>query len=367
MATASPKKLDVVFSLLEEGIRSGRWKAGDQMPTENELAVELECSRGTVSKALARLEHAGRIERRTRAGTRVIDDAFPRPIPAAIDFNAWGFIYPNDQHEGIWRIGRGFQQAAFAANEKTLMLSTGKDFRKEAAMVGRLHEFNVKGAVLYPVIQTPQDQIYYNQMILASKLPLVLVDLNLPGTNRPAVVTDAIHAGRTITRHLLGRGCRRLGFLANYAWTPGVRDRYLGYLQALEEAGIAEDRSRVFFSPDMNARFDDPLQEPSEIARTYLSGSPDIDGVVCSNDFFAIALTRVAPEFGLKVPSDFRVAGIDDYAVASACEIPITTYRIDYEKLGRLSLELLRDVTRGQGHDFPETRVRGELVVRASG
>lgn len=364
MAAVSSKKLDVVFALLEEGIRSGRWKLGEQMPTENDLAVELKCSRGTISKALARLEHAGRIERRTRAGTRVIDNA--PPPAAAIDLDAWGFICPGDQHEGIWRIGKGFQQAAFAAGDRTLMLSTGKDFRKEAEIVGRLHEFNVKGAVLYPVIQTPQDQIYYSQMILSSKLPLVLVDLNLPGTNRPAVVTDAIHAGRTITRHLLSRGRRKLGFLANYAWTPGVRDRYLGYLQALEEAGIAEDRRRVYFSVDMHARFDDPLREPTEIARAYLARRPDIDGVVCSNDFFAIGLTRAAPEFGLRVPDDFGVAGIDDYAIASSCELPVTTYRIDYEKLGARSFELLLKTAAGESAGYPEIQLRGELVVRQS-
>jgi Transcriptional regulators len=361
------KKLDVVFSRLEEGIRSGRWKIGDQMPTENELATELGCSRGTISKALARLEHAGRIERRPRAGTRVIDNKAPPPPQPSIGLDAWGFICPGDQHEGIWRIGRGFQQAAFAAKDRSLMLSTGENFRKEAEIVGRLHEFKVKGAVLYPVVQTPQDQIYYSQMILASKLPLVLVDLNLPGTNRPAVVTDAIHAGKTITQHLLAQNCRKLGFLANYAWTPGVRDRYLGYLQALEEAGIPEDRRRVFFSPEMHANFDDPLGEPTEIARRYLARKPDIDAVVCSNDFFAIALVRVAPEFGLRVPRDFRVVGIDDYSIAAECEVPVTTYRVDYEKLGRLSFELLKKTAEGQTDDYPEIQVRGKLVVRTSG
>ncbi|MEJ0000598.1 MAG: hypothetical protein WDO13_16415 [Verrucomicrobiota bacterium] len=131
-----------------------------------------------------RLVQEGLIERKPRAGTRVIRRV-GRSAPAALDLDACAFVCPGDEHEGVWRTARGFQQAAFHAGRRTLMLSTGTDFRKEAEIVGRLGEFNVRGAALFPVITNPAEMAYYSRMILSCPFPLVLVELALPGMGVP--------------------------------------------------------------------------------------------------------------------------------------------------------------------------------------
>lgn len=52
-------------------IRSGRWKAGDLIPTEIELAAEFGCARATINRALTSLAASGLLERRRKVGTRV--------------------------------------------------------------------------------------------------------------------------------------------------------------------------------------------------------------------------------------------------------------------------------------------------------
>lgn len=61
-------------------IRSGEWRPGDRVPTEQELAMRYDCARATVSKALAELAAAGLVERRRKAGTFV---AHP-PVHSAV-------------------------------------------------------------------------------------------------------------------------------------------------------------------------------------------------------------------------------------------------------------------------------------------
>ncbi|KGB58519.1 UTRA domain-containing protein [Sphingopyxis sp. LC363] len=61
-------------------IRSGEWRPGDRVPTEQELAARYECARATVSKALAELAASGLVERRRKAGTFV---AHP-PVHSAV-------------------------------------------------------------------------------------------------------------------------------------------------------------------------------------------------------------------------------------------------------------------------------------------
>lgn len=52
-------------------IQSRRWKPGEQIPNEAELAREFGCARATVNRALQAVADQGWIDRRRKAGTRV--------------------------------------------------------------------------------------------------------------------------------------------------------------------------------------------------------------------------------------------------------------------------------------------------------
>ena len=52
-------------------IRSRRWPPGEFIPSETALALEFDCARATVNRALRELAQAGVLERRRKAGTRV--------------------------------------------------------------------------------------------------------------------------------------------------------------------------------------------------------------------------------------------------------------------------------------------------------
>lgn len=355
-------KQDFIYSALLRRITSGTISIGGRFPAEPDLAAEFQCSRGTVGRAIMRLVQEGLVERKPRDGTRVIRSK-AAPASSSLDLDACAFIHPSDQHEGVWRTLRGFQQAAHAAKRRTLMLSAGTDFHKEAEIVGRLDEFNVKGAVLFPVITNPTEMAYYSQMILSCPFPVVLVELSLPGMGRPCVVVDGLHAGWTMTRHLLDRGLRRIGFVANYAWAPFVRDRYLGYRQAMEEAGIPVDDSCVMLESVVTPDFQNPVEEASRIAGSYLEKSGEkIEGIVCAFDFMALAMLEESKRRNLHL----AVTGIDDYDIATASKPSLTTYRVPYETLGAKAFELLnQQMSGGTAHPL-EIQVRGECIVRES-
>lgn len=368
MLTESQKKADFVFTELERRIAEGMWAIGQQIPTEAELSEEFSCSRGTVSRAIARLAHEKLVERRTRAGTRVIQ----RPQPGgrarngnahALDLDACACIYPSVEHEGIAMIVQGFQSAANEARQRVMMLTTGMDFRKEAEIVGRLGEFNVRGAVIYPVIRSPQDQVYYMQMILSCPYPVVIVGVNIPGVNRLGVAMDGQHAAYTMARHLIDRGARRIGFLSNYAWVPTVRDRYMGYRQALSEAGL-DFVSFAYQETKMNPRFEDPLEEPTQLGRDYLARfGNDVDAILCHEDFLAHGLIRAAAEAGIDIPGRLLVTGIGGLKKLPSLPHPLTTYRLPFDKMGETAFRILLEQIENRYSGPPETLLRGEFVA----
>lgn len=61
-----------IRAILLERITSGAWPPGERIPDEVDLAREFGCTRPTVSRAMRGLVEAGLVERRRKAGTRVV-------------------------------------------------------------------------------------------------------------------------------------------------------------------------------------------------------------------------------------------------------------------------------------------------------
>jgi LacI family transcriptional regulator len=69
-------------------------------------------------------------------------------------------------------------------------------------------------------------------------IPLVLIDRLVEGTNLDAVVSDNEGGARELTRALIADGFRRVAFVGGDAAISAARERFSGYLRALEEEGI---------------------------------------------------------------------------------------------------------------------------------
>lgn len=361
-----PKKLQAIYNRLREEIASGERAVGSRLPNEADLAAQFDCSLGTVSKALALLVHEGLVERKARAGSRVISRASETQAPLT-QLDAFAFIYPSEQHEGIWRTVRGFQDAAREAGRRVVMLTTGLDYQKESEFISRLSEFDVRGAVVYPIIPTPQEQVRLSQMLVNRKFPVVLAEVNLPGLGCDSVVIDGFHAGYTMTRHMISRGAKRIGYFSNFAWAPFMRDRHQGYRWALEEADLTEPEGGVYLDSAMHPDFQNPLDEPTGMAMNFLSRASQLDAVVCADDFLALGCIAAARKLGRRVPDDLLVTGIDGYtSLADSMGVALTTYRIPFEEMGRQAFAALGRAVQAGRASSTETQLRGAIVLRES-
>lgn len=70
---AHPSVPDLVFAQLCEAIVEGRYAAGDRLPTQRRLALELGVNMASVREALGRLEQLRLVEVRHGDATRVLD------------------------------------------------------------------------------------------------------------------------------------------------------------------------------------------------------------------------------------------------------------------------------------------------------
>lgn len=111
-----PHLSTLVASSISREIAQGRLKSGDQLPTEQQLALTFGVSRNVVREAIARLRSEGRIWSQQGRGAFVADE--PNATVLTIDFEA---LQQGDAFRSLFEL-RGIlevQAAALAAMRRT--------------------------------------------------------------------------------------------------------------------------------------------------------------------------------------------------------------------------------------------------------
>ncbi len=161
------------------------------------------------------------------------------------------------------------------------------------------------------------------------------------------------------TRHLIDQGRKRIAYLGGWPSHYSIRQRGQGYRQALFDAGIlADPRLETFFQPGTDLE-----HGALEAMQQLLVLDRPPDAVFAFNDSTALIAMHAAQERGLQVPRDIAFVGFDDIAAAALARPPLTTLRIDKEKLGAAGVQLLLHSEPDQATDHV---LPVELIMRDS-
>lgn len=165
-------------------------------------------------------------------------------------------------------------------------------------------------------------------------------------------------AGAAVARHLIGRGCRNLGFIGADEYRSALRLQ--GFREAASAAGVQAVHAHLVTPPS-------GIHDGARGLEALVHAHPAMDGVFCSNDTLALGALLAARNHGWRVPEQIAVAGFSDLPVAAASVPALTTIRIESRALGEYAGELLARRLRGASDDSARVHDMGfTLVVRDS-
>jgi DNA-binding LacI/PurR family transcriptional regulator len=134
-----------------------------------------------------------------------------------------------------------------------------------------------------------------------------------------------------LVSHLAGLGHRRLMHLAGPAEWSAARNRIRAYEAAVAAQGL---ESIGILHGDWSAA-------SGYRAIANLPEAPTATALVAANDQMALGAMLALKEFGLRIPEDVSVVGIDDIPEAAYLDPPLTTVRNDFETQGRAAMHQL--------------------------
>lgn len=167
-------------------------------------------------------------------------------------------------------------------------------------------------------------------------LPVVMIDDQVKPAQVPWVGIDNTASAYRATRYLLELGHRRIAYVQGPQDYACARERYQGYLQALHEAGIAEERALIF-----QGRFDIPSGHECAFALFSAERSTWPDAIFASNDQMAYGILEIAEQQGIRIPEDISLLGFDDNLLSAHVRPPLTTIRQPFSQMGHTAMRLL--------------------------
>jgi DNA-binding LacI/PurR family transcriptional regulator len=195
--------------------------------------------------------------------------------------------------------------------------------------------------------------------VVSAGFPLVVIG-TLTDKSIPQVDIRNREAAAEVTRHLIDLGHQRIGMIVHASTVYyAARDRYRGFQDALDEAGIENREEWV--------KFGDFTEESGyEAMQELLSASQQPTAVFAGNDMIAYGAVKAIKDAGLNIPGDISVAGFDDDFLSRYLNPPLTTMSLPAASLGAEAARLIVHAIRGNGIREKQVTLSPHLSIRES-
>ena len=188
-----------------------------------------------------------------------------------------------------------------------------------------------EGIIIFPTLSL--NKKFVGELIDAN-IPVVSVGSTSVHEQQGSVTINDRKAAKQMTKYLIGKGHRRIGFVLGPENQSSAKERFKGYKKALNKNGISFDES-LLYQGDYNF-------ESGLVAGKALLSRPDRPtAIFACNDEMAAGVIFSAQKLGIAIPTELSVVGFDDNLYASGIWPSLTTIRQPLEDFGKTAMEII--------------------------
>lgn len=210
-----------------------------------------------------------------------------------------------------------------------IMLNSNNSAEKEYSAIIIAIEKGVDGIIICPVGSDTEGV----ELILKSKIPVVLVEQYARFSEVGYVVRDDTRGGYIAVEHLVELGHTKIMAVFGNEQTYSSQQRLDGVKGAMLSYGISEN-IKIIDTANNSAE-----KLSSEI--NALINNEDFTAVVCGDDILALNMSYLLLQAGKRIPKDVSIVGFGDFQQNIVCYPMLTTVTLPVNKLSVEAAEIL--------------------------
>lgn len=338
---------------LGEALPPGAVRA--QLPTMHDVARRAGVSPKTVSNVLSGRPHV-------RASTRyrvmaAVDELGYQVNAAARNLRTGrtgtiGLVLPDLGVPYFGELAAAVIRAAQEHGRRVLIEQTGSVRERELEVLAGFEHQIVEGLIVAPAAVGADESTH-----LGERMPLVMLHEPVLGEAAGYVTMQHYAGARAATEHLIGTGRTAIAAIGphTHELAGGAGERYRGYRDALDAAGLPVDERRMLPARLWHRR------EGAAAAHRLLDSGVPVDALFCLDDTLALGALRALNAAGRSVPDDVAVVGFDDIEEAAYSAPALSTISSEREQTARAAVDML--VARIAGNTEPGIRTTSVHLV----
>ena len=239
-----------------------------------------------------------------------------------------GVLIPSFHNQIFADLLAGIESVTAAHGYQTLVVNYDYDRQREEEQIAAVLAFNVKGLLLTESVHTLRAEKYLN----AAKIPVAEVMGLSENPGRINVGFDNVKAGFDMTNMLLASGKQHVIYFGSMS---DVRDeqRYAGYCQAMERAGLAVGR----IAPNKVSSVSIGTGMMTLARQMYAS----MDAILCTNDDLAVGVLQECLASGVRVPETLAIAGFHGLEIGQIISPRLASVLTPRFEMGKVVAEIL--------------------------
>lgn len=332
-------KYQSLINYINSQIESGDFRPGDKLPSENELSEQFGISRQTVRKAIGLLEEEGIVRRIKGSGTYLSFDRREnleqKNSIAVVTTYVDSYIFP--------KTIQGIEKVLFESGYSVQISFTNNMLEREKSILEDIISRDDVAGVIVEGTKSglPNPNLPLYRQLISRKVPVLFINTYYPELDVPHVSLNDVEAAELAVNYLIDKGHKEIGAILKLDDGQG-RQRYLGYLSAMEVAGYPVTDSRMVWIDT------DESKQLAYCTDKILNRVESCTALFCYNDLVAFQLIKMLTQKGIRVPEDVSIISIDDSDLALHSEVPITSLPHPKEKLGAKAAEVLLQLIAGR-------------------
>jgi len=360
-----------VADLLRDQILSGNFKEGEWLPTERQLAEDLNVHRSTVRLAINQLVQKGLVTRRPHsrpivaAAVRAAHlEAAPSAQRVSSPSNLIALLTTgqvdasaSSQERIFWGMNRALADAGYFGVFVDLGIigSEQDNADREAEQLRFILKQGFGGAVFYPYAYRSNKELVE---AVSQTIPLVTIDRRIESVDTDFVGVDNYQAMYDTIIHLIKQGHRRIAYLTKNEQIFAVQNRIQGYIDAIRDADLDEIVLSIPSRTEQEWTAVDVVFQMTEDKR------PSAAAVF--NDYSALDFSNRLTNMGLSVPGDVAITGFDSIISTLPTGVGLTSVAQPFEEIGRKAVEVLLRRLKDRSAPTVSVNLPAELIIRES-
>ncbi len=306
-----------IYTEFKNEILCGKYKLGEQIPTEKEIIQRYSVSRLTAKNAINLLAEEGLVSRMPGKGTFVSLDVLNI---VNVSKRTVGLIFSGFSDSFGTTLLKELIHQLENNNINVLFKFSSESQEKETAAINELIRLNVDALVILPV-----EAEFHNPTLLKislSNLPVVLVDRYLNGIDLPYVGSDNVQAAYQGIATLIEHGHQHISILySSKIDNSSIQNRLKGIDQSFSDHQMIPNTNLWItdFKTNYNSIFENSLlKKDIKTITNHINEHPEITAFFALDYLCSELLLLSLESLNQIIPDNFSLIGFDGPLISSA-------------------------------------------------